>query len=155
MIPPMPPIAEPKAIPTRYGSNPFRPAWATASRPAARASRTLRSSLRCSFGEATSLGSKSLTSAATRTGKSSASNDLIQSIPLSPASAARHVALALFPSGETAPSPVTTTLRTMCALDLPPPASGCVRRDSPQDCPWVLDGDAVFLEGELGELVPV
>jgi len=31
MIPAIPPIAEPKAIPTRWGSNPFSPAFSTAS----------------------------------------------------------------------------------------------------------------------------
>ena len=68
MIPMIPPIAEPKTIPTRAGSNPFRPESACASFAAASASRTLRSSLRTSFGEATLAGSKSLTSAAIRTG---------------------------------------------------------------------------------------
>ena len=48
-------------------------------------SRTLRSSLRTSFGDATRLGSKSFTSAAIRTGRPVASKARIQSIPLSPA----------------------------------------------------------------------
>ena len=52
-IPSTPPIAEPKTIPTRSGSKPFRPASSRASRAAASASSTLRSSLRTSFGDAT------------------------------------------------------------------------------------------------------
>ena len=108
-----PPIAVPNRIPTRSGEYaPSRPASATASRPAPSASSTFRSSFRTSFGEATALASKSFTSAAIRTGNSLASKARIQSIPLSPASAARHVARASFPIGVTAPSPVTTTLLT-------------------------------------------
>ena len=90
-IPPRPPIAVPNTIPTRIGSKPFRPASPIASFAAARERSTLRSSFRTSFGEATVAGSKSLTSAPTRTGKSLASNDRIQSMPLSPATAARQV----------------------------------------------------------------
>ena len=107
-----PPIAEPKTIPTRAGSKPFRRASSTASFAAPSASRTLRSSLRTSFGEATPLGSKSFTSAAIRTGKPLASNERMKSIPLSPASAARHVEGASLPIGVTAPRPVTTTRLT-------------------------------------------
>ena len=78
-------------IPTRDGSNPFSPASASASRPAATPSRTFRSSFRASFGDTTCVGSNPFTSAATRTGRPSVSNVEIQSIPLSPASAARQV----------------------------------------------------------------
>ena len=74
-IPMTPPIAVPKTMPTRGGSKPFSPASPIASRPAPSASRTLRSSLRTSFGEATAVASKSLTSAAIRTGKSLASKE--------------------------------------------------------------------------------
>ena len=69
----MPPIAEPKRIPTRFGSKPFRPASSSASRAAPSASRTLRSSFRASFAEATDVGSKPFTSPAIRTGYSDAS----------------------------------------------------------------------------------
>src|SRR5207249_11262907 len=79
------------------------------------------------------VGSKSVTSAATRTGESPGSNELIQSIPLSPATAARQVSGAVFPTGVTAPSPVTTIRRTGESLR------------------W----DAGLLERELDELVPV
>ena len=73
------------------------------------ASRTYRSSFRTSFGEATLLGSKSLTSAATRTGKPLGSNARMKSIPLRPATAASQVERTSLPTGVTAPSPVTTT----------------------------------------------
>ena len=56
-------------------------------------------------------GSKPLTSAAMRTGKSLASNASIQSTPLRPATAASQVDCASSPSGVTAPRPVTTTRR--------------------------------------------
>ena len=110
-IPGTPPIAEPKMMPTRAGSNPFRPASVSASRPAATPRSTFRSSLRTSFGEATWVGSKSLTSAATRTGSPVVSKDRIQSIPLSPATAARQVEGASLPIGVMAPRPVIATLR--------------------------------------------
>ena len=112
MIPMKPPIAEPKTIPVRAGSKPLSRASSTASFAAASASRTFRSSLRTSFGDATPLGSKSFTSAAIRTGKALGSNERMKSIPLSPASAARHVERASFPTGVTAPRPVTTTRLT-------------------------------------------
>ena len=56
-------------------------------------------------------GSKSLTSAAMRTGYSLASNALMKSMPLRPATAASQVDRQSLPSGVTAPSPVTATLR--------------------------------------------
>src|SRR5581483_5835445 len=108
-MPGTPPIAEPKMIPTRAGSIPFSPASVSASRPAATPRRTLRSSLRASFAETTSLGSKPLTSPATRTGRPSVSNVEIQPTPLSPAVAARQVDAASRPSGVTAPMPVIAT----------------------------------------------
>src|SRR6478672_13146896 len=114
-IPIRPPIAEPKTIPTRCGSKPLRPESASASLAAPSASTTLRSSRRSSFGCASPAGSKSLTSAATRTGNPSASKARIQSIPLSPATAERQVSGALFPTGVTAPRPVTTTRLTVGA----------------------------------------
>ena len=70
----------------------------------------MRSSRRASFGAATWVGSKSFTSAAIRTGNSLASKERMKSMPLSPATAARHVDGASAPIGVTAPSPVTTTL---------------------------------------------
>ena len=76
----------------------------------------MRSSLRASFGGTTPAGSKSLTSAATRTGNPLASNERIQSMPLRPATAASQVDGASLPSGVTAPSPVTTTLRIAASL---------------------------------------
>ena len=106
-----PPIAVPKRIPTRSGEyTPSTPESATASRAAPSERRTFRSSLRASLGPATWLGSKSFTSAAIRTGNSLASKALMKSMPLSPATAARHVDGASPPIGVTAPSPVTTTL---------------------------------------------
>src|SRR5215831_9301805 len=108
-IPVTPPIAVPKTIPTRVGSKPLRPASPIASRAAPSASRTLRSSLRTSFGDATWVGSKSFTSAAIRTGSPVASNERIQSMPLRPATAAAQVVAASLPMGVTAPRPVTAT----------------------------------------------
>ena len=65
--------------------------------------------------------SKSLTSAAMRTGQPrSRRTSLIQSMPLSPATAARQVDCASFPSGVTAPSPVTATLLIDVSLDMRP-----------------------------------
>src|SRR4029077_5900468 len=121
-IPIKPPIAEPKTIPTRCGSKPFRPESVSASLAAPSASTTLRSSRRSSLGCASPAGSKSLTSAATRTGSPSASNARIQSTPLSPATAARQVSGAVFPTGVTAPRPVTTTRLTVGAYvsEVPP-----------------------------------
>src|SRR5215212_10636023 len=135
-IPISPPIAEPKTIPTRCGSRPFSPESAIASFAAPSARTTLRSSRRSSFGGASPAGSKPLTSAATRTGNPSASKARIQSMPLSPATAARHVSGAVFPTGVTAPSPVTTTRLTRWSLE----RSG---------------GDALLLQRKLRELVPV
>ena len=108
-IPFTPPMAVPKTIPTLVGSKPFRPASAIASRAAPRASSTFRSSLRTSFGEATRVASKSFTSAATRTGRPVVSNERIQSMPLSPATAAFQVDGTSLPIGVTAPRPVTAT----------------------------------------------
>ena len=96
-------------IPTRVGSKPLSPESVSASRAAPSANSTLRSSLRASFADATAVGSKPLTSPAIRTGRPSVSNASIQSTPLSPASAARHVEGASRPRGETAPMPVTAT----------------------------------------------
>ena len=97
-MPEMPPIAVPNRMPTRSGSYTLSsPASATASVAAASASRTFRSSLRTSLIDATVVGSKSLTSAAIRTGKALASNERMKSIPLRPATAASHVARASRP----------------------------------------------------------
>src|SRR4051812_17572670 len=51
-----------------------------------------------------------------RTGRPSASNARIQSIPLSPATAARQVSGAVFPTGVSAPNPVTATRRIAWSL---------------------------------------
>jgi hypothetical protein len=110
MIPRKPPIAEPKTTPTRAGSKPFNPASSIASLAAPRASSTLRSSRRASLGGATEPGSKSFTSAAMRTGNPLASKERMKSIPLFPPTAASHVVGTSFPSGVTAPRPVTNTL---------------------------------------------
>ena len=105
-----PPIAEPKTIPTRVGSKPFEARVRRAPRGPRR-----RRTARCArasappSAETTWLGSKPFTSAAIRTGSPSVSNVEIQSIPLSPASAARQVDGASSPSGVTAPIPVTAT----------------------------------------------
>src|SRR5438093_2222653 len=120
MIPRNPPIAEPKTTPTRAGSKPLSFASSFASVAAASARRTLRSSRRASFGETSAAGSKSFTSSATRTGKPLASKDLMKSIPLSPATAARQVEGASFPIGVTAPRPVTATLLIAASLEMVP-----------------------------------
>src|SRR5580765_7718430 len=144
-IPGTPPIAEPKMIPTRDGSNPFRPASSRASRPAATPSRTFRSSFRASFGETTCVGSNPFTSAATRTGRPSVSKAEIQSIPLSPACAARHVEGMSSPSGVTAPMPVTATrfmaeslvFESVPAPDVPfPPMEAELVRELPAGDGW-------------------
>src|SRR3954453_8066608 len=108
-IPLTPPIAVPNTTPTRAGSKPFRLASSLPSGAAASARRTFRSSFRTSFADATWVASKSLTSAATRTGSPSTSNERIQSMPLRPATAACQVAFASLPIGVTAPRPVTAT----------------------------------------------
>ena len=64
------------------------------------------------LGDATVVGSKPFTSAATRTGNADASNVWIQSTPLRPASALSHDVATSLPIGVTAPSPVTATLLT-------------------------------------------
>ncbi len=109
-IPGSPPIAEPTTIPTRAGSRPLTAASFQASCAAPKASSTLRSIRRASFGGATAAGSKPFTSPAIRTGNSLASKASMKSTPLSPATAARHVDGASSPIGVIAPSPVTATL---------------------------------------------
>src|SRR5215207_4154392 len=106
-----PPMAEPRTMPTRSGRKPFTPASANASFPAPRANRTFGSSRFMSLAEARPWASKSLTSPAIETGYSLASKARMSSIPLRPARAASHVALASLPIGVTAPIPVMTTLR--------------------------------------------
>ena len=96
-------------MPTRAGSTPLRPPSRQASCAAPSASRTLRSIRRPSFGGATEAGSKPFTSPAIRTGNSLASKAWMKSMPLSPATAARHVEGASSPIGVIAPSPVTAT----------------------------------------------
>src|SRR6266542_389093 len=113
IIPRKPPIAVPKRMPTRIESYPASSSAAssTPSRAAASDNSTLRSSLRTFFGDATVVGSKSFTSAAIRTGNSLASNERMKSTPLRPATAASQVDRASFPTGVTAPRPVTTIRR--------------------------------------------
>src|SRR6476619_7772579 len=164
-MPGTPPIAEPKMIPSRDGSNPFRPASSRASRPAATPCRTFRSSFRASFGETTCVGSNPFTSAATRTGRPSVSNAEIQSIPLSPACAARHVEGMSSPSGVTAPMPVTATrfmaeslvFESVPAPDVPfPPMEAELVRELPEGDGWQYepkwDGFRGVLENAGGEL---
>ena len=102
----MPPIAEPKTIPTRCRvearSTRRQP---TASDAAASAEQDVAVELaRASFGEATAVGSKSLTSAAIANRVTrSRRRRVIRSIPLSPASAARAgFGRKEFPGGVTA-----------------------------------------------------
>jgi len=71
----------------------------------------LRSSRRASFGPTIAAGSKPFTSAAIRTGNALVSNVLMKSMPLRPATAASQVDRQSFPSGVTAPSPVTAIRR--------------------------------------------
>ena len=114
MIPRKPPIAEPKHDPDAARLVVRVEPCVLDGLPSAAstASRTFRSSRRASFGETTSGGSKSLTSAATRTGKLARVERRMKSMPLSPASAALHVEGVSSPSGLTAPIPVITTRRT-------------------------------------------
>ena len=90
-------------------------------------------------------GSKSFTSAATRTGNSLASNARIQSIPLRPATADSQVEGASLPSGVTAPRPVTATRlmrrgygprltlsETFAPRNLREPATGRCRSTTPR-----------------------
>ena len=70
----------------------------------------MRSIRRASLCGATEVGSKPFTSPAIRTGNSLASKAWMKSMPLSPATAARHVDGASRPIGVIAPSPVTATL---------------------------------------------
>ena len=109
-----PPMAEPTRTPARAGSTPFTPASPHASRAAATANTTFRSSRRASFGPTTAAASKPFTSDAIRTGNPVASNDSMNPTPLRPATAPSQVVRASRPSGVTAPRPVTTT-RRMCA----------------------------------------
>ena len=106
-----PPIADPTRIPARAGSTPSAAPSFQASRAAATASTTFRSSRRASFGPTTSTGSKSFTSDAMRTGNPPASKERMKSTPERPAIAASHVDRASWPSGVTAPKPVTATRR--------------------------------------------
>src|SRR5215468_5141179 len=141
------------------------PASVSASRPAATPSRTFRSSLRASLAETTWVGSKSFTSAATRTGRPSVSNAWIQSIPLSPAQAAFHVPGASSASGVTQPIPVMATrviaetlrFRPVPAASIPfPPMEAQLVRQLPEDNGWQYepkwDGFRGVLENVEGEL---
>src|SRR6266508_6296351 len=164
MIPWKPPIAEPTTMPTRAGSKPFSFASSLASTAAASASRTLRSSRRAAFVETSPLGSKSLTSAATRTGNPLASKERMKSIPLSPAIAARQVEGASFPIGVTAPRPVTATLLIAASLEteMPgkkvpfPPMEAELVEELPVGDGWQYepkwDGFRGVLENDSGEI---
>ena len=101
-----PPIAVPKSTPKRDGSSTTSAASSAAAFAAASASRTLRSMRRASLAPATATGSKPLTSPATRTGMSLASNCVISATPERPASSASQASSVESPTGDTLPMPV-------------------------------------------------
>src|SRR5678809_546989 len=70
-----------------------------------------RSERRVSFGGIQSTDLKPFTSAAMRVGSAEASNLVIGPTPLTPASRCAQASAMPMPTGETMPSPVTTTLR--------------------------------------------
>ena len=170
MIPRMPPIAEPKRIPTRSGRSARRaPASSTASCAAASASSTFRSSRRASFGGTTRASSKSLTSAAMRTGKPLASKARMKSMPLRPATADSHVDGASLPTGRDrshardddaahrAKLSWTTCKCRRARPDRPVPADGGgARPRAPRGRGWQYepkwDGFRGVLENDGGEL---
>jgi len=108
-----PPIPEPMWTPTRsrLESSILRPEWSMASCAAAIAKWMKRPILRASFFSMKRSGSKSLTSAAMRTGWPVRSKALISAIPLRPASRPSQSSGAVLPTPQTRPIPVTTTLR--------------------------------------------
>ena len=99
-------MAVPKSTPKRVGSSTTSAESSAACCAAASASRTLRSMRRASLAPATATGSKPLTSPATRTGMSLASNWVISAMPERPASSAAQASSIDRPTGETLPIPV-------------------------------------------------
>src|SRR5215469_18054599 len=87
-----------------------------ASAEAARAKWINRPILRASFLSTNLRGSKSLTSAANRTGWPVRSNALISAMPLLPASRPVQTSGAVFPTPQISPRPVTTTRRCSIVL---------------------------------------
>src|SRR5262245_58635449 len=101
-----------RACPSRPFPFPISPADPSASLAAASVYCVTRSVRFRSLAGRRPSGSKPFTSPAIRTGNELASNDRIQSTPLRPATSAVHVPSIVVPTGVTAPTPVTTTLRT-------------------------------------------
>src|SRR3984957_2002963 len=113
-----PPMPEPMWTPTRslFSSVTFRPEWAIASAEAARAKWMKRPILRASFLSMKRRGSKSLTSAAKRTGWPVRLKALISAMPLRPAIRPSQTSGAVLPTRQIRPRPVTTTRR--CSIFL-------------------------------------
>ena len=99
--------AEDDAGALRLVAVPQRPPWLPWP-PRGRTGRA-RSRFRARFGVTASAGSKSLTSAAILTGKSSVSNARMKLTPLRPSTSPFQVVCMSFPSGVTAPTPVMAT----------------------------------------------
>ena len=107
---PIPPIPVPNITPNFSGSTfPSIPLSSTACAAAATASCAYLSVLNISFTSRYSFGSKPFTSAASFALKPSVSKKVIGAIPFFPFLRLFHVSLTLFPTGVTAPKPVTTT----------------------------------------------
>jgi len=108
-----PPIPEPITTPTSsaFVSSITRPASSTAIWLAAIAKWMKESLFLTSFFSIHSSGWNPFTSAAIRVTKAVVSKRVIGPTPLSPASSARQVDSVPTPSGETRPTPVTTTRR--------------------------------------------
>src|SRR5947208_7730336 len=88
-----------------------------------------------------------------RTGGSTATKARIQSIPLSPATAARQVSGAVFPTGVIDPSPVTATRRTrgrLCFRGAAEEAS--VPADGGRARRGAAAGGGLAVRGEVGRL---
>jgi hypothetical protein len=107
-----PPMPVATAAPTRSGASATeRPLSASAIRAAESASCAKRSIRRACFFSIQTFGSKSDASQAKRTAYPVVSNWVIGPAPDSPARRLSHVDSGSFPSGDTIPTPVTTTRR--------------------------------------------
>ena len=124
-----PPTAEPKMMPTRVGVEVAQARVVSASRAGARA-RTGRCARACAPPSRRRRRAGRTPSPRPRSGRADrrCRRRVIQSIPLSPASAARQVDGASRPSGETTPIPVTATraIATQLKLRAVPPADAAV-----------------------------
>src|SRR5258706_2851973 len=126
-----PPMPEPTFTPTRspFESSITRPASSSASRVAARPKWMKRSLRRVSLSGIQSAEVNPFTSAAMRVGSAEASKRVMGATPLRPARRLSHAWAIPIPTGETMPSPVTTTLRfdmrgsTDCAARAAPDAA--------------------------------